>query len=307
MRGPIKYQVSRVWQKLDGIGLSKADHRKDTPVKNVDNTRSTSPLVHSFQYKDEIFKTAKNLFSFANQHGIKDMTKITIDIVENWFENKLDDEVSRGTLRNYLSHVVKIQNALESIAHDEDNQYQGYKKEELSGIHKMVKDMDRKKYINRAYHKPGLLVGMLRDEREHFAGIMQWRYGLRVTEATHIKLKHLSGNTLTVYGKGGFVQIVELTDEDMEELKRLCVEGLFKVNQNRYRKSLEDATILINEKYRGSHGLRYNFAQHYFHREFDELRQIYPLQAAHDMALERTSNALGHRRKEITYRYLGAA
>jgi hypothetical protein len=94
MHGSIKYQVSQVWLKLDGIGISKADYRKENPVKNVDNTRSTSPLIHSFKYKDETFNTAKSLFSFAHQRGIKDMTKITINIVENWFENKIDDEVS---------------------------------------------------------------------------------------------------------------------------------------------------------------------------------------------------------------------
>lgn len=307
MRGPIKYQVSQVWQKLDGIGISKAEYRKENPVKNVDDTRPTSPLVHSFQYKDEIFKTAKNLFTYAHRRGIKDMTKITIDIVENWFENKMDDDVSRGTLRNYLAHIVKIQIALQSISNEEGNDYIGYRKEELSDIHKKVKKMDRNKYINRAYHKPGLMVGMLRDAHENLCGILQWRYGLRVTEASHIKLKQLSGNTLTVYGKGGFVQIVELSDEDGDELRKLSIDELFKVNQNHYRKSLEEAAAMINEKYNGTHGLRYNFAQHYFHHQFDELRRIYPLKVAHDMALERTSNALGHRRKEITYRYLGAA
>jgi hypothetical protein len=116
---------------------------------------------------------------------------------------------------------------LEAITNEEGNKYVGYTKEELSQTHISVKNMDRNTWVNRAYNRPGLMVGMLREEHEHFAGILQWRYGLRITEATHIKIKQLAGNTLTVYGKGGFLQIVELSDEDVEELKRVSADGLY--------------------------------------------------------------------------------
>lgn len=307
MRGPIKYQVSQVWSKLDGIGKSKAEHRKESPVKNVDNTRITSPLVHSFEYKDEIFKTAKNLFNYAHERGVKDMTKLDAFMVENWFENKIDKEVSRDVLRNYLSHIVKIQIALETIASEEGNEYIGFTKEDLSDIHMTVKNMEKNKYINRAYKQPGYIVGMLLDVKHNLAGNLQWKYGLRVTEATHIKSSQLDGTVLTVTGKGGYKQIKILSEEHAEDLRSLMVEGLFSVSQKAYRRALEESSITMNEKYRGTHGLRYNFSQNLFNVQFNHehyVNKVPPLEAE-KLALLYVSKELGHHRKEITNHYLG--
>lgn len=307
MRGPINYQVSQVWQKLDGIGKSKVEYRKEQPVKNIDNTRPTSPLVHSFEYKDEIFKTARNLFNFAHERGIKDMTKLDAMTVKTWFQNKIDKDVSRDTLRNYLSHIIKIQIAIETISVEEGNKYQGFKKEELKELHNEVKIMKKNSYINRCYKKPGLIVGMLRDRKHNLAGIFQWGYGLRISEATHIKASQLEGTMLTITGKGGYKLIVELRDQDAEDLKELMEEGVFKVSQKQYRRALEDNCIMLNEKYSGSHGLRYNFAQKLFTVRFDHWhydKGLPPLEAE-KRALQEVSEAMGHHRKEITRHYLG--
>lgn len=307
MHGSIKYQVSQVWQKLDGIGLSKAEHRKDTPVKNVDNTRSTSPLVHSYEYKDEIFKTARNLFNFAYERGIKDMTKLDALTVDTWFQNKIDKDVSRDTLRNYLSHIIKIQIALEAIANEEGNKYVGFTKDELSDLHLQIKEMERNSFFNRCYKKPGLMVGMLRDKKHNLVGILQWKYGLRITEASHIKSSQLDGTLLTVTGKGGYKLLKELSDQDAKNLSELMEDGLFKVSQKLYRLALEDVAIMLNEKYQGSHGLRYNFAQDLFITEFNYGHYtlgLPPLEAE-ARALKIVSEAMGHHRKDITYHYLG--
>lgn len=305
MHGSIKFQVSRVWQKIDGIGISKAEYRKENPVQNVNNTNPTSPLVHSFKYKDDTFKIARRVFTFAHQRGIKDMTKITIDIIENWFEELIDKGVTRNTLRNYLSIIVKIQIALESIAKDEGHDYVGYTKEQLSDIHKNVKNMERTTGFDRAYRNPGHVIGIFKDERMHFAGTLQWRYGLRITEATHIKASQLQGNTLTYYGKGGFVQTAELSDEHLERLKELMIDGLFQVNQNQYRKGLENNALRMHEKYTGSHGLRYNFLQNLqnkiFYREMADGTK--PLEAMR-IARKAVSEAAGHHRISAANAYI---
>ncbi|MCL4431466.1 MAG: hypothetical protein M1300_03995 [Epsilonproteobacteria bacterium] len=305
MHGSIKYQVSQVWSQLDGIGKSKAEHRKEQPVKNVDNTRNTSPLVHSYEYKDEIFKTARNLFGFAYKRSIKDMTKIPMDIVENWFDDKVEKNVSRNTLRNYLAHVVKIQIALEAIAKKEGHDYIGYTKEQLSNIHMTIKKMERTSGFDRAYKNPGLVIGILKDERMHFTGTLQWRYGLRITEASHIKASQLQGNTLTYYGKGGFVQTAELSDEHVDRLRQLMVDGLFQVNQNQYRKELEKNALRMHEKYTGSHGLRYNFLQNLqdkiFYRKIAD--GVRPLEAMR-IARKAVSEAAGHHRISAANAYI---
>lgn len=307
MRGPINYQASQVWLKIDGLGKSKAECRKEHPVKNINNTGVTSPLVHSFGYKDEIFKTARNLFNFAHERGIKDMTKLNFLTVETWFQNKIDRDVSRDTLRNYLSHITKIQIALEAISNEEKNKYLGYTKAELNELHDEVKAMEKNGYINRSYRRAGLVVGMLRDLRHNMAGNLQWKYGLRITEAGLIKSSQLVDTTLTVTGKGGYKLIKELSDDDAKYLRELFVDGIFKISHKQYRNAIEDACIMLHEKYRGSHGLRYNFAQELFNKRFNHLHYIegLPPLVAEENSLLEVSEAMGHHRKEITCRYLG--
>lgn len=300
MRGPINYQATQVWLKTDGLGISKAEYRKEHPVKNINNTGTTSPLVHSFKYKDELYNVTKNLFRFAHQRGIKDMTKIPITIVENWFEEKIDREVTRNTLRNYLSLITKAQRALELIAKEEGNAYIGYSKEDLTPIHQNIKSMERNQGYDRAYNNPGLLIGMFIDECMHFTGILQWKYGLRVTEASHIKAKQLKGTILTFSGKGGYLQTKELSEEHADTLKRLMVDGLFRINQNKYRMGLEEHSMVLHEKCSGSHGLRYNYLQNVTNREFyKEIEMGTPAEEAMSKARKIASKEAGHHREEI--------
>ena len=305
MRGNLDYQIAQIWKKIDGIGTSKAVFRSASSHKNVNDTLPVSDKVHSFEYKDEVLRTARDIGRFAFKYGVKDLSKILYEIVDKWFLEKIDRDVSRDTLRNYLSHIVKIQIALEAIASDEQVAYTGYTKEELSSIHSMLKSLNKNGYINRAYSNPGAVVSNL-EGNEYCVGLLQYRYGLRVTEAAHIKRSQIQGNILTIQGKGGYFQTKELTSELSDAIIERMVEGVFKINQNSYRKNLEESARIEGETYHGTHGLRYNYAQNLYFNHYNEnvengMRYI----DAHKTALKQTSEEIGHHRAEITMHYLG--
>jgi hypothetical protein len=305
VRGNLDYQIAQIWKKIDGIGTSKAVFRSASSHKNVNDTLPVSDKVHSFEYKDEVLRTARDIGRFAFKYGVKDLSKILYEIVDKWFLEKIDRDVSRDTLRNYLSHIVKIQIALEAIALDEQVTYIGYTKEELSSIHSMLKSLNKNGYINRAYSNPGAVVSNL-EENEYYVGLLQYRYGLRVTEAAHIKHSQIDGYTLMIQGKGGYFQYKELTPELSDAIIERMVEGVFKINQNSYRKNLEESARIEGETYHGTHGLRYNYAQNlYFNHYNENVENGMSYIDAHKTALKQTSEEIGHHRAEITMHYLG--
>jgi len=306
LRGSINSQLGYIWKQIDGIGVSKKEARSNSNLKSVDGNRQVSGLVHSFEYKDEIFKTGRQLGEFAKENfGIKDFEKIDGKVVESFIEHKISEGVSKGTLDNYISHLSKIQTGLEKIAHAHGKSYQAFTKEDLISVKEVVRDLAPTQYINRAYNNPNALISNL-SGREFVAAKLQLDYGLRITEATFIKENQLNGNTLTFQGKGGYVLQKELTPELANHIRNYMENGVFKVNQNHFRESLKDACRIEGENYTGAHGLRYNFAQKTFIERFENnLSNGMSVEDAEKEALKYTSEEMGHHREEITKHYLG--
>lgn len=305
MRGSINSQIGYIWKQIDGIGESKAQTREQSNLKSIDGTRPVSDKVHSYEYKDEIFKTGRQLGEFAREQGIKDFEKIDGRVVEAFIEQKIADGVSRSTLENYISHLAKIEIGLERIAQEHGKEYQAFTREDLSGVRELVQDIAKNEHINRAYENANAIISNL-EGKEYIAGKLQLEYGLRVSEATHIKENQLQGNTLTFQGKGGFEQTKELSPELANSIRENMQGGVFKVDQNSYRESLKEAARIEGENYTGSHGLRYNFAQETYVERFESnLAKGMGYDEAHSEALKHTSEELGHHREEITNHYLG--
>ena len=307
MRGSINSQLGFIWKQIDGIGKPKAQTREQSDLKSIDGARPVSDKVHSYEYKDEIFKTGRQLGEFAReQFGIKDFEKIDGRIIEAFIEQKIADGVSKGTLDNYISHLAKIQVGLEKIAQEHAKEYQAFTKKDLAVAKEIVKDLATKsEHVNRAYENPRALISNL-EGKEYIAAKLQLEYGLRVTEATHIKESQLQGNTLTFQGKGGYEQVKELTPELANAIRENMQDGVFKVDQNAYREALKESARIEGENYTGTHGLRYNFAQETFVNRFESnLQNGMGIEEAEREALRYTSEELGHHREEITKHYLG--
>ena len=306
MRGSINSQLGYIWKQIDGIGVSKKEARSNSNLKSVDGSRQVSGLVHSFEYKDEIFKTGRQLGEFARENfGIRDFEKIDGRVVESFIEHKISEGISKGTLDNYISHLSKIQIGLEKIASQHGKEYRAFTKEDLASVKEIVKDLTPNQHVNRAYNNPNALISNL-SGKEFVAAKLQLDYGLRITEATFIKENQLDGNTLTFQGKGGYTLQKELSSELANQIKSYMENGVFKVDQNHFRESLKDACRIEGEKYTGAHGLRYNFAQNTFIERFENnlSRGMSPDEAERE-ALKYTSEEMGHHREEITKHYLG--
>lgn len=155
--------------------------------------------------------------------------------------------------------------------------------------------------INRAYAN-------LEAIKVHMHGIhalsfqLQKDYGLRATAATNIKPEQLKpGNKLELVKEGGKRQTIKIDPLLHKQLRALTSQGKgLYVPYDQYLKSFKEAVKLSGQKYTGTHGLRYSYAQ-------DKVNNLRTQGFSDVKAKGMVSSDLGHKRTEITDHYLFAA
>lgn len=307
MRGSLTYQVQTVWKRIDGIGTAKRERRRESSLVSLDGQRPVSDKVHSFQYKKEVLRTLTDIAAFArDSYGVKDLEDLSQPIVAAWLEEKLEAGLCQSTFKNYIAHLGKTLYAIKEMADEKNKPGKACTPEQLYTLRQAMLPLFQKTTrLNRAYENPMELIAYLPFDC-HIIARLQLEYGLRITEASHIKAKQLEGSLLWFQGKGGYIQHKEIAPDLAEDIMRTMKNGLFEVCQNRYRKALQRAAAITGQEYHGSHGLRYSFAQHNYYEELTiNLSRGKEIKSAERSAKLTTSKKLGHHREKITGHYLG--
>jgi hypothetical protein len=299
MTGNINYQVNQIWQKVDGIGQSKADARAESNIVGQ-NGHAVSDKVHSFNSKDEFMSRAKEVGNYAKENfGIKDMQQIDNQVITSYIQSKIESGLKYDSISTYISQLEKLQVGLSKFENKIEEHGNLFDRNSLIEAREMAKEQATKsEHTNRAFERPDALRSELKaDNRVSFD--LQREHGLRVNEATYIKESQLKDGVLTVQGKGGYTREIELRPElaNRIESQLKANEGKIEVPYTTYREDLVKASEKTNQDYQGTHGLRYNYAQEQVHTKQDQ-------GLSHSEAKTEVSHELGHHREEITDHYL---
>ena len=271
--GSVKYQVSQIIQKVNGIGTSKKETREQSGVKSLESGHKLSDKVHSFKSLENLKNDLTNLATYAkSEFKISDIKAINIEIVSSWIESK---NIAYSTASNYFSELNKV------------SDHFNFTKEEIKDLRAdLKKELPKTELETRAYKN---LEKMDLKEKHQPAFELQRDYGLRVNAATHINLdKQLNGNTLTYREKGGKLSQKVLSPNLAQKIKENSVEGKYEINKRTYSRDLEKAIKKSGQKYNGTHGIRHSYAQKMLEN--------------HSKA--EVSQEMGHSREEITDTYL---
>ena len=271
--GSIKYQVSQILQKVNGIGTSKKDSREQSGVKSLESGHKISDKVHSFKSLENLKNDLTNLATYAKtEFKIQDIKAINIDIVSSWLESK---NIGYNTASNYASELNKV------------SDHFNFTREEIKELRAdLKKELPKAELETRAYKN---LEKIELKEKHQVAFELQRDYGLRVNASTHIDLnKQLHGNTLTFREKGGKLSHKELSPNLAQKLKVNAVDGKYEINKRTYARDLQKQIEKSGQKYTGTHGIRHTYAQ--------------KMLETHSKA--EVSQELGHTREEITDTYL---
>lgn len=271
--GSIKYQVSQILQKVNGIGTSKKDSREQSDVKSLESGHKISDKVHSFKSLENLKNDLTNLANFAKEEfQIKDIKEINIDTVSSWIDSK---NIGYNTASNYFSELNKV------------SDHFNFTKEEIKELRAVLKkELPKAELETRAYKN---LEKIELKEKHQVAFELQRDYGLRVNASTHIDLnKQLNGNTLTYREKGGKLSQKELSPNLAQKIRENAVEGKYEINKRTYARDFQKQIEKSGQKYNGTHGIRHTYAQ--------------KMLETHSKA--EVSQEMGHSREEITDTYL---
>ena len=271
--GSVKYQVSQILQKVNGIGTSKKETREQSGVKSPESGHKVSDKVHSFKSLENLRNDLTNLSNYAKtEFKIQDIREINIDIVSSWIESK---NIGYNTASNYMSELNKV------------SDHFNFTKEEIKDLRAdLKKELPKAELETRAYKN---LEKIELKEKHQPAFELQRDYGLRVNASTHINLdKQLNGNTLTFREKGGKLSQKELSPNLAQKIRENALEGKYEINKRTYARDFQKQIEKSGQKYNGTHGIRHTYAQ--------------KMLETHSKA--EVSQEMGHSREEITDTYL---
>jgi integrase len=294
------------WNHVDGIGESKKSNRNESTYIG-ENGHKVSDKIHALKTKDQFMRLGTSLLTHQKEHFNKraDLHNLSREIVESFVNDMIERGLKYNSISTYLSQLNKLSIAIGKIR-DTEEQWRKDKRDPLFTPQdikelraKAKKEALGSKHVNRAYTNPDA-IGVHMKGKSAISFELQKEYGLRVTAATKINAKQLKGNNRFEFvNKGGKQQTITLNPLLYKKLEKSVKNGKdgHLVAYNTYLRDFKHAVKLSGQKYTGTHGLRYTFAQ----RKLQELRKE---GLSDEQAKWMISKMMGHKRKSITEYYL---
>lgn len=274
------------------IGESKHEAKKNGTAKDG---------IFSFNSLNVHRPTWHRFASFCKEEfGLKDIQKVTPDMLREYLGKRaFNDDLSAKSYENECSRIGKFINALDVKRGVDVREL----KAEWAECKKFIKELRGEALFNRAYLDPKAMIRSIGDESCQLAGKLQFETGARISEISKLDRRNLNenyGEIILKNTKGGLERIGKLSPETYEKLLKIIEEkGQFRLNVRQYRLELREAALLCGDDAKGksTHGFRYNFAQKKY---FQFLAEGF----VPELAKSEVSRLLGHKRIEITNRYL---
>ena len=209
-----------------------------------------------------------------------------------------DDEVSAKTYANICTRIEKFCTALESKRGIVVSELRA----EIKECRAFTEDLRAAAKDNRAYLDPEKTISKIGDPYSRLAAKLQLEGGARISEIAKLDKRNLTeneGKIVLKNTKGGLERTTKVSPETYEELAEIIKErGQYRLDVKKYRAELREAALLTgDDPKKSTHGFRFNFAQRFYF-------QLLAEGMSPEMAKSRVSSRLGHKRSEITDRYL---
>ena len=309
MRGSIVYQVQQIFLKsgINKIGESKHQAKESA---RADGARTWHEVgkklgIHSYATADAYREIWRSLLKETRStFKIKDIEKLSKEHVQNFLMVK-SSSVAMATFRQYAAACEKLETALNMYARQ-----QGTAREYNFSIGSMRKNVSNLRRFEgtRVYDNPRTLISSIDNNVYRLAASIQYEGGARIKETGLINSNQLRGlinNRGKIYidkrgAKGGKPRDIYVSKDSYKQLcEFISKKGVFDIgSKDKYRQALKMAAKKTKQKYNGSHGLRWNFAQKRMDHHMNHGGLPY------EASLVAVSDEMGHVRGDITEHYL---
>ncbi len=296
MRASANSIINRVMSNANGIGESKREARAKSQIKG-ENGHKVSDKAHSIKEVQNLRSTTTQYINYIKENCTGKLSlNINAQSAKSFIISKLEDGSWKGSSANTnISNLNKIVDNL-----NKDN-IGLLTRSDIKKIKTEIKqDYNLSKvHINRAYMNPNIIVEAMKYTIMAISATLQHEAGLRSDDAINSNKWTINkDNTITISGsKGGIHYTTKpLKTETIQraiEAKKMS----YKANYSEYREALKNAVEQTNQRWSGTHGLRYNFTQ-------ERIEELKNHDYADDEAKGQTSLEMGHSRLDIVYNYL---
>jgi hypothetical protein len=305
MRGGIGWQITKLFND-SGIftpGVSRHSGKEAARelgcASKADIARATT--LYSYGTAEEYKSIWHDIAEFAREAlGVKDVEKINEDVVREYLLARIEGGVALATYNKEASACTKLETALNMYAakKETENVYN------FRGVQKEVGAIARKSLEktegSRSYDDPRALVSVLEGKESSIVARLQLEGGARVSEGLILKeCQLLQGNTIHLNNtKGGLPRDISVASETYRELRDYVQRyGEFRHVYSTYYNDLKSAARVCGQKWQGTHGLRWNYAQESFAKKQQDGMSYHE-------SMQAVSRELGHHRLDITEHYL---
>ena len=317
MRGSVNWQINQIFLKSDIFTPGESKHLAKEKAR-LEGARTWSEIgqqinIHSYATA-QTYKDVWHQFGhFAKETlGVRDMENLQAKHIRSYLKSRIAKGVKYSTFQKEAAALGKFEKACNQFAVKTGSEKIYNFKNEFKSVRKEAAKVLERASETRVYQNPQLLISSLENEFHKLIAKIQLEGGARVYEASLIHKGQLQGlsrdnRTSKDVGlirldpgdtKGGKGRTISVSPKTYQKLsKHIEKHQEFSVNSNHYRKDLKNTAKITGQKYTGSHGLRWNFAQERF-------LKLQKSGFTFEQCLQQTSWEMGHERADITLHYL---
>ena len=241
-----------------------------------------------------------------------DIERINDDDIKEFIDAKITKKLKYRSISTYISRLYKLRVALVKIRikkfpneTEENNNFPFFSKDSLKIARAKARIISKKsEHVDKSYLSLEGIRKNIDDPNVRLAFDIQCQTGCRADESLHYRRDQLLGsNMITFKNKGGKIITKTISKELYIQLSMKVEQGItrgmigWKLEYIEYYKKLKLAIEKDGQTFKGTHGIRYNYAQDKFMELIDKGKDF-------DEALFEVSDELGHKRKGITLHYL---
>lgn len=258
--------------------------------------------VYSIRTQQGYQKVWKMFFEHIREnYGVNDVSRVKAWHIEDFLRDVIDRGVALKTYKTYSAAISKLEPAMNKV-----RRYPIDYSALLMDVNKAARGELKHNDPRRAYVDPEASIARIPNKIFRLAAYMQFEGGARVAEISELTAERNLRGVRDGVGyirltntKGGRIRMMKVSEGIYKAVREIInAEGKFEFTRINYARAAAKAFTSRGEKWNGTHGLRWNFAQ----RRFYEL-QAYE-QKTFQEALKAVSLELGHSRPEITLHYL---
>lgn len=283
--------IKQVMKQANGIGTSKSLSKNSSEIIGQ-NGHSVSPKAHSIKSIQNLRSITSQYVNFIKEnYGNRIVNHLNNETMKDFINYKLENGTSEGSINTYISTLAKVSDNLNQLG------VNGTSREEITAYRSELKEFGhhlQKNHINRAYENPQAIIREMSSFNFYsLSARLQLEVGLRAGDSIEASKWILNNqdNTLTIKGsKNGLTYTTSPLSSETAQQVREAIQNNYSVNYGEYRETLKEAVEATGQSWRGTHGLRYNYAQGAL---------------SNGASKAEISLNMGHSREEITTHYLG--